>query len=1060
MPPVVSSTVPPIDLLILTAANHFQAQAYEAQLQSRQERGSLADVAAWAVLADPKGRRIGSGAATINSLVFAARRFAKNTPGSGSWGGGRSGGAASFADVFAGKRILILHSGGDSRRLPAYAAQGKVFAPLPCWTADGHCADLFDLVFEDCAALLKRQDAARGRGRVLVAAGDLLLNVSRGPLDLGGAVAGGGKAGGVVGVGFAGDYKRASKHGVYVADRAGRVRDFVQKPTRQEAAARGAKRADGTYLIDTGLVLLDGAASGAWLAAAGVKLNRSKSTKATPMVEVADDSLAAAMLLGRCPVIDLYLHILMAMAPEMDEARYFAAVGGVGGVGREGNAAGAKLRAFYEGLRGVAFSVAEAAECEFIHIGTTREYMQVVSRPRQFARPDMRAARLTTVFNGEFYSVDSPNGSMVVIEACESKYAQDGGSGGGERRFTCQGDALIVGVPRGTLDGSTVPPDMGLVCLPIGKQDWVAVGFGLDDDCKTSMEAGGTFMGRPLGNLAESLAVSSSQLWVGNEPDQERSLWTAALWRSGTLAKCVEDARLLVLGKSPKRGWTRSKRLSLRDIVRMADHKRLLNYRRKVQSASRSESVHEMMSVCDRMHLAGFATELVNLRDRRRVYEACDAMIELGTEVKFGTARAACLGLTLEPDMLVDDRSGRINPDAPLDAIRAELQRPLKFAKAPPRLKIGLGEGTGEVVTASSPVRIDLAGGWSDTPPICHEMGGCVVNMAVNLEGRPPIGVSVRRLETPEIRIHSRDLDEQCTLTQTAEVVACDDPHDWTSLVKAALILTGLAPHDSTNNLAQWLKRAGGGVEVVLSSALPKGSGLGTSSILGATVLAALEGALGRPVDAASLIARTTALEQLMSTAGGWQDQAGGVLPGMKSLTTPPGMDQSPRVRSLTLGPRCLAMLSERSLLYYTGYQRLAKNILRNVVSRHLDRDPECVRIVRQLKQGAAALEQAVAADDPDVFAARVAEYWTLKKAIDPGATNEKIEAIFDRVKGFLAAYELPGAGGGGFIFMIANSDRSAATIRNRLTARPPNAGARFFPYATDHTGLIVQCHV
>ena len=30
------------------------------------------------------------------------------------------------------------------------------------------------------------------------------------------------------------------------------------------------------------------------------------------------------------------------------------------------------------------------------------------------------------------------------------------------------------------------------------------------------------------------------------------------------------------------------------------------------------------------------------------------------------------------------------------------------------------------VVVASAPVRVDLAGGWSDTPPICYESAGAV----------------------------------------------------------------------------------------------------------------------------------------------------------------------------------------------------------------------------------------------------------------------------------------------------------------------------------------------
>jgi hypothetical protein len=34
----------------------------------------------------------------------------------------------------------------------------------------------------------------------------------------------------------------------------------------------------------------------------------------------------------------------------------------------------------------------------------------------------------------------------------------------------------------------------------------------------------------------------------------------------------------------------------------------------------------------------------------------------------------------------------------------------------------------GIVVVANAPVRIDLAGGWSDTPPICYQTQGAVSN--------------------------------------------------------------------------------------------------------------------------------------------------------------------------------------------------------------------------------------------------------------------------------------------------------------------------------------------
>ena len=34
--------------------------------------------------------------------------------------------------------------------------------------------------------------------------------------------------------------------------------------------------------------------------------------------------------------------------------------------------------------------------------------------------------------------------------------------------------------------------------------------------------------------------------------------------------------------------------------------------------------------------------------------------------------------------------------------------------------------------SAKAPVRIDLAGGWSDAPPFCEQVGGDVVNIAIN----------------------------------------------------------------------------------------------------------------------------------------------------------------------------------------------------------------------------------------------------------------------------------------------------------------------------------------
>ena len=49
-------------------------------------------------------------------------------------------------------------------------------------------------------------------------------------------------------------------------------------------------------------------------------------------------------------------------------------------------------------------------------------------------------------------------------------------------------------------------------------------------------------------------------------------------------------------------------------------------------------------------------------------------------------------------------------------------------------------------VIAECPARTDMAGGWSDTPPITYEHGGAVLNVAVLVDGKRPIGAKCRRI--------------------------------------------------------------------------------------------------------------------------------------------------------------------------------------------------------------------------------------------------------------------------------------------------------------------------
>lgn len=339
-------------------------------------------------------------------------------------------------------------------------------------------------------------------------------------------------------------------------------------------------------------------------------------------------------------------------------------------------------------------------------------------------------------------------------------------------------------------------------------------------------------------------------------------------------------------------------------------------------------------------------------------------------------------------------------------------------------------------VRVTAPVRIDFAGGWSDTPPICNAEGGTVLAAAVTLEGRRPIEVTVRERKDKFVKVVSKDLGKRRLLKSAAEIADHHDPHDWCCLVKSALAVTGFRFGER-------------GLDITISADLPKGSGMGTSSILGAATIAAL---LGR-ADPDEVGELTLRLEQEMRTGGGWQDQFAGLVPGVKIMRSKPGKRQVVSVERLK-SPDFTA----RSLLYFTGQKRMARNILRKVLSFYAENPHDFAKIlVKSLKENAERCAKALKRGDLETFAACVNAYWRDKRLLDPGSTNERVDEIVAAISPYASAVTLCGAGGGGFMYILAKSAADAGRIRRTLGRNPPSKYSRFYDFAIDERGLAIE---
>ena len=277
------------------------------------------------------------------------------------------------------------------------------------------------------------------------------------------------------------------------------------------------------------------------------------------------------------------------------------------------------------------------------------------------------------------------------------------------------------------------------------------------------------------------------------------------------------------------------------------------------------------------------------------------------------------------------------------------------------------------------------------------------------------------------------------------------------SIPKAAVALAGFLPRfcsRSYSSLEAQLKEFGSGFEVTLLSAIPAGSGLGTSSILAATVLGALNDFCGLAWDKNDICQQSLILEQLLTTGGGWQDQYGGVFHGVKLLQTVPGTGQTPAIRWTPNFLFSDPAHKECHLLYYTGITRVAKNILADIVRNMFLNTTEQLDLLYAMKQHALETFDAIQAGDFDRLGHLVGKTWEQNKRLDAGTNPPQVDAIIDRIKDYILGCKLPGAGGGGYLYMIAKDPGAARRIREILTRNPPNDKARFVEMTISTTGL------
>lgn len=918
----------------------------------------------WFCTSDPVGARLGSGGGTTWLLEACRQNEAPEWP---------------VHEWLAKEKRILLHAGGQSRRLPGYAPSGKILTPIPVfrWARGQKLSQ--NLLSLQLPLYEKIMQKAPDSLHTLIASGDVYIRSSEPLQEIPEAD--------VVCYGLWVDPALATNHGVFVSSRKSPdTLDFMlQKPSLEELG----------QLAETHLFLMD---MGIWL-------------------------------LSDRAVEQLMKHSYTADGKEMKSYDLYSDLG---------LALGANPRIADEALNNLTVAILPLPGGEFYHYGTSRELISstlsvqnLVRDQRAIMQRKVKPHPAMFVQNAEIrQKLTADNSELWVENSCVSAC------------WTLNSKHIITGVPENNWT-FFLPLGVCVDVVPVGEKSWVARPYGFNDAFKGDLSDSQTFfMGQPILSWAAGRGIGLPVCQdIQNAPlfpvcDSIDSL--------GLLLRWMVSEPDLAEGK---RLWESARKMSANELSDQANLIRL--------TAQRDAFRQKDWSLLAANHYKSIFYQL-DLADAAKAFAAAGIPLPEALPEQVPLMKQIHDHMFRSRVMQLSGKSWQDEQQRAFSLLRDGLIGSVLQDKQTPRLHVY----PDQIVWGRSPVRIDLAGGWTDTPPYCMYAGGNVVNVAIELNGQPPLQVYVKPSKAYKIILRSIDLGAMESISTWEELKHYNKVGSPFSIPKAALALAGFVPEFAAEqyaSLEEQLKSFGAGLEVTLLAAVPAGSGLGTSSILAATVLGAVSDFCGLAWDKSEISNRTLILEQLLTTGGGWQDQYGGVLHGLKLLQTGDGFHQTPQVRWL---PEYL--FTERAcqachLLYYTGITRTAKDILAEIVRAMFLNSGRHLNLLSEMKAHALDMYEAILCGNFAAYGKLIGKTWEQNKALDSGTNPPAVEQMISRIKDYTQGYKLPGAGGGGYLYMVAKDPEAALQIRRILTESPQHANARFVEMNLSDKGLQIS---
>ena len=934
------------DWVIITASNETQAKSYEAQIKYRRDQGMLHNVRV-DIIPDEGNKRIGSGGATLNVLNF----LYKNDK---DWNK---------------KKILLIHSGGDSKRIPQYSACGKLFSHVPRSLIDNKPSTLFDEFMVTLSLVPERLKAG-----ILVVSGDVLLLFNYLQLDV--------LSENALAISMKEKVDIGKNHGVFLTDEKGVLNEFLHKLSKEDLIKKGACDDHDMVDIDTGLIWLDS--------------NITTDLLSLIMTNGKIDNEKKEKYINDINRLSFYGDLLYPLSVNGTLEEYLkTSAEGINDSNLE-----ECRKNIWNLLNKYRMKVVKTFPSRFIHVGTTNELRELnISATKKYSFLNWENSILTNLKVKNCSIINSLIKDNVNIGT--GSFIEDSILENASIGKNC--------ILTGTKFSGKLPDETVLHMLPITLENnnyFVSRVYSIYDNPKDI----NYYMNKSFDEFIKNNKVTKEMIWDDKE---QVSLWDANLYE---ICKTENDAldafeRLMRMcaGTATNEDigiWKKANRISLAKSFMLANMEMITSRQDEIDNLIRAKLIiKEFESGVDASDCCKYINkknvvkivELLSM-DRNKKNYRLDFLLSYITD-KYSDL------FPIKSDYFINECYEKIGNV--LEIITDNYQ---------------INEPTDDVVV-NKPVRINFGGGWSDTPPYCFENGGTVLNASIFLNGKMPIEVKVSKYKKGKYKFNSIDLNSQVEYDNKNELKEFNKVGDPFILSKAALY--------SLNVLeSKYLDEYG--IEITTNVDVPAGSGLGTSSILIGAIIIAVARFYKINLseqDVFNLILKT---EQNISTGGGWQDQIGGILPGIKLISTNSGFQQKYNIQNIEIN-KIIKELEDRMVLIYTGQRRIAKNLLRKMMNKYMKNDEKTKDILKNIQHYALSMKFELEKGNVDSFAKLLTEHFNMIKEIDNGVTNVCIDHIISSIDNLISGYTIAGAGGGGFLFIVLKKGVSKEQLEERV---------------------------